>query len=431
MSTWAMCETRAPVNNEGICLNDAFYGLNQEPDWEMFVGDAKPLTTQAPMGIVGRTPHFDDFTQNVPLDELSSHRLYASPDFEQTYSSTDGSDTPFLTPSQTCTESGSPIAVAEEPIIEPSTYSIEPSQSYLAHSASAGGSPSASLQDGFMSGQMHSPFAMQEASAVTATPEVWLGVTPHIAQRHDGLAESSSDHGGVPFRQLQTQFQDMTPLGQVYEPMATPGPAFSYQYSTSYVSQWSESGQTLISPTDFVNRSFQHGSASIGTQFDSQMDVDRTEIQEVTGAHGSVFVGTQSPYRRFEVPRLVSYSSLSHLDHGHCVSPQSAPLQVDAHRSDNVIDSFCDRAVSHVAQPANRPAAPTGVIRHRSRLRVAEPTMTTITSMRGGRTSGLSPVTREGARLMRAIGACWPCKILKETVRMFQLVSYMPTLISI
>jgi len=50
MSTWADLETRVLLNDGAVCLHDAFDGLIQEDDWDMFVGDANLLKNRAPNG---------------------------------------------------------------------------------------------------------------------------------------------------------------------------------------------------------------------------------------------------------------------------------------------------------------------------------------------------------------------------------------------
>lgn len=432
MPACAGWKTPALLNDEVFYLYDRSDCLLREDELEMFLEYASLLKNQAHNGSTVQQPIVDDVAHNVPANELSlySGAVFVSSGTHQANSFTEGSDTPSSTPAQTCTESGSPVANSDDLASETSPYFVEraahqdphvvghlfpPSQLNLCQPTNPGGSPSAPLQHGHMSVQMRLPFATHGAPGVTSVSGTWLGNTPGMAHRHYGAGASSSGHDRLAVGQLWSQFHGMAPFCQDGESMANAGSTGPYHYSPSYSPQWSEPCMTLQSPTDSTHHNFQHGSASIGTQFDSKMDIDEPGTRDVTGLHNPGVVDTPSPYSNVEAPRLRSNSFLPDAGYEYCVPPQSAPFQATTYRSDNIMAPSCDHATSQVARPTARLGAPAGVMRRRTRRDAAEPNAVTARTARGGRTRELSPATRERANQMRIHGACWPCKILKES----------------
>jgi hypothetical protein len=429
MSAGEDWHTQASLNDVPIYLCDGPDRLKEEDDWKTFLG----TVNRARDGSMVWVP-IADHRAHLPSDELSfsSYGRNISPGIDQAYASTDESDTPFSTPPQTWTESGSPIVLAENLPVDPPLYDIGevaqgpqvvrqvspiPQSNHILLT-SPSGVPPLPLQDGLIDEQMRLQFAAHNASGVDPAHGALPGLTPDMIQRSCWTVHSFPDHNQLGVARSQPQFQEMATFYQPGEPVTMPVPAAPYQCATSYSLRWAESPQNLGNSSEHAINHFRQSSASIGTQFDNEMDVDQRFMENMPILHSPAFVDTPSPSSSFETSRSDSETSILNTSHGHCVSLPRARLQEITGQSDHIPDSFLSNATSHVAKVATRSVAAARVKKRKTRPNVVEPNMTMLKTEKGGRPLGskLSEDARAKAAQLRKDGVCWPCRFNRDSV---------------
>jgi hypothetical protein len=140
------------------------------------------------------------------------------------------------------------------------------------------------------------------------------------------------------------------------------------------------------------------------------------DLDDATSIHNSPFFNTPSPHARFEAPTLVPHPFPSDVSHECRVSPQIVGFEASAYCSGNIMGPVCSHSTRHMPQLATRSGAPSRVAKRKTKSNAAEPIKNKVKAMQGGRSCKLEADVKVGAAQMRKLGACWSCKLSRETV---------------